>query len=116
MTAHGMLSFGCYGSFGHFNTTEALQAGTEQRSNVAPSRPHLRLFISPLSVPLPLWPVLTSLSSVSGPSKRHQFQAVPQNPALEAGGGGGGQSANSTPNSQTPIILTGRAAPAAVGL
>ncbi|XP_043211515.1 transforming growth factor beta receptor type 3-like [Amphibalanus amphitrite] len=61
-----------------------------------------------------------------GPTKRHHFQAVPQNPGLEpvggsaggggGGGGGGGQSANSTPNSQTPIILAGRAAPPAVGV
>ena len=30
-----LLSFGCYGNFGYFNTTEALQAGTEQRSGQA---------------------------------------------------------------------------------
>ena len=29
-----LLSFGCYGNFGHFNTTGALQAGTEQRSSL----------------------------------------------------------------------------------
>ena len=27
-----LLSLGCYGSFGYFSTTEALQAGTEQHS------------------------------------------------------------------------------------
>ncbi|XP_037081827.1 transforming growth factor beta receptor type 3-like [Pollicipes pollicipes] len=41
------------------------------------------------------------IHSKIGPSKRHQFQAVPQNPTLEVAG----QSANSTPSSQTPIIV-----------
>ena len=30
-----LLSFYGYGSFGYFNTTEALQTGAEQRSSVA---------------------------------------------------------------------------------